>query len=270
MDEFTIVCEHAAKTAGKVLSELLGRVTSTEKGRHDLVTEADLASQRVVAEILRSAFPEHRIVGEEDTCHVEQRMEAVSVFPSYTWLVDPLDGTTNYVHGFPHFCVSLALVRHTEQAAELVTGTIYDPCRDERFTAVAGLGAFLNGSPLRVSGATSLARGLLACSLPPVVDPDMSEVQTMVRAMAAARSVRRTGSAALNLAYLAAGRLDGYWATSLNAWDVAAGALLVQEAGGVIKNLDGGTLDVFAPQFVAAATPELHAELSALVGPLKQ
>ena len=261
MDEFASVCEQAAKSGGNVLLELWGRVNPAEKGRHDLVTEADLNSQKVIADILQASFPDHSIVGEEDLDTAADHAGPVR----YTWLIDPLDGTTNYIHGFPHVCVSVALVEHADNFSNVIAATVFDPCRGESFTASAGRGSFLNGVALRVSDATALDQSLLAESLPPAVERDSVEVQTMVRAMIAARSVRRTGSAALNLAYLAAARLDGYWATTLNAWDVAAGALLVQEAGGVITDFWGGPLDVFAPNFVAAATPELYAELAALV-----
>jgi len=232
-----------------------GRILPREKSRRDLVTEADLASQQAIRRILLDAFPHHGFLGEEqdrtssdDGPPVESR-----------WIVDPLDGTTNYVHGLPAFSVSVAL----EQRGALLVGVIYDPVADECFTARANDGAFLNGRKLSVSRCESLDQALAAASFSANVSRDSDEVQRFLELLGECQAVRRLGSSALNLAYLAAGRIDAYWATSVQIWDVAAGMLLVQEAGGIVTNVDGGTFDLSRPRFAAAATFPLHQQLVA-------
>jgi myo-inositol-1(or 4)-monophosphatase len=257
MSEFISTCELAAKAGGAVLQEWIGRFAVREKkGPSDLVTEADLASQEAIRNLVLAQFPDHAFVGEEDP-----RFDPAEENENYRWIVDPLDGTTNYVHGVPHYAVSVALERN----GELLAGCVYDPVLEESYTAGAGEGAFLNGRPIRVSEARALREALVAASFPHQVDPNLHAIREFVAALPACQALRRGGSAALNLAYVAAGRFDAYWATDLHAWDAAAGALLIREAGGVVTNPEGGEFDVWAPRLLVAATAEVHRELRALL-----
>ena len=226
-----------AQEAGALLRRYFERGVATEyKGDVDLVTEADRASERLITERLSAAFPDHGIYGEEG---VRQRVES-----DYRWYVDPLDGTTNFAHGFPVFCVSLGLEHRPAglpagQDGTLVAGVIYDPTRDDLFVAEKGQGAWRNGSRIHVSATKHLAEALLATGFPSRkrhVSPNIHFYQEFTLR---SHGVRRAGSAALDLAYTACGRLDGFWEFHLNPWDTAAGALLVLEAGGAITRFDG-------------------------------
>ncbi|MHB1036870.1 MAG: inositol monophosphatase family protein [Pirellulales bacterium] len=250
MCDYIKVCEEAARVGGAVLQAWLGRFTAREKGPADFVTEADLAAQDAIRQTLLGAFPDHEFLGEEGADLEKPRAE-------YRWIVDPLDGTTNYVHRYPHYCVSVAL----ERAGKVIVGAVFDPVLEECFTAVTGQGAYLNGRRLRASGVTRLAEALAAASFPAKVTRKTPEIAEFLAVLLAAQTVRRTGSAALNLCYLAAGRVDVNWATSTKIWDVAAAALMVEEAGGVITAPDGRPFHCERPQFVAAATQPLHDEL---------
>lgn len=245
-------CE-AARAAGDVLREMQGAVATREKGPADLVTDADLASQQLIRQILTSNHPEFGFVGEEGT-HDDLK---ATLMNETCWVVDPLDGTTNYIHGLDNYSVSIALQRN----GRVALGVVFDPVRNELFSVVAGQGAELNHSPLSTSGIERLDRSLIAASFPPKVAPESPEISRFVRMLCRAQAVRRLGSAALNLCYVAAGRLDGYWATSVNAWDVAAGALMVQEAGGTLTQIDGSPLRLDEPRLVAAASRSLHGEM---------
>jgi myo-inositol-1(or 4)-monophosphatase len=244
----------ASRIGGEVLKSWAGRFAVREKGRADLVTEADLASQEAVYSAIMAEFPDHGFLGEEEGKSIDGKS-------GYRWIVDPLDGTTNYVHGLAQFAVSVGLERNGRP----LVGAVYDPSADECFSAALGLGAWVNDSPIRTSDVTRLEQALVAVSFPPAVrrhDPAIAEFLSI---MEATQAVRRMGSSALNLCYLAAGRLDAYWAKDTKTWDVAAGFLLVTEAGGVLTNYEGGPADLSRPKFVAAATPSLHAELRQLL-----
>ena len=254
MHEYITVCEQSARQGGQVLRDWQGRINPREKAPKDLVSEADLASQRAIYNIIHRAFPAHDFLGEEDDPSDKTQRES-----EFRWIVDPLDGTVNYVHGLPAYSVSVAL----ECRGELQVGVVYDPVADECFSAVRGEGAWLNGAKISVSGCESLRTALAAASLSANVSRDSEEVGRFLDVLEKCQALRRLGSAALNLAYLAAGRIDAYWATSVKVWDVAAGLLLVREAGGVISEVDGEPFDLSRPQFAAAATSELHAELIA-------
>ncbi|MEX2139277.1 MAG: inositol monophosphatase family protein [Pirellulales bacterium] len=254
-DEFATVCEQSARAGAAVLREWKGRFRAREKGPSDLVTEADEASQEAVRRVILAAFPDHDVLGEEDTAPLVRRSP-------YRWIVDPLDGTTNYVHGVPNYAVSIAL----EHEGLLLVGTVYDPSTDECFTAVRGQGARLNGEPLRVSATDDLELALVAVSFPARVVAGSRPMVDFEKVIVRARAVRRTGSAALNLCYVACGRFDAYFARETKSWDVAAGALLVSEAGGTITGIDGREFSVDRPKFIAAGSAKLHAELLALVG----
>ncbi|HJN10266.1 MAG TPA: inositol monophosphatase family protein [Pirellulaceae bacterium] len=258
MRQFLETCENAARAGGQVLLDWQGKIMAREKGPKDLVTEADLASQKVIQQTLLSVFPDHRFVGEEDGLGNEDQQ---SRHDGYCWICDPLDGTTNYVHQLPSFCVSIAL-QHDD---ELLVGVVFDPTSNECFSAVSGEGAFLNGQPIRVSDCTEMPKALVAVSLPPEIERDAPEIGQFLDVLVSSQALRRMGSAALNLSYLAAGRLDGYWASDTKIWDVAAGVLLVQEAGGEVSASRGGQFQLGTPGLLAASTCELSQELIALV-----
>ncbi len=226
-----------AREAGAVLRAFFAKGVETEyKGDVDLVTVADRTSEQLIRERLAAAFPEHGIYGEEGT---RDRLEG-----EFRWYVDPLDGTTNFAHGFPQFCVSLGLEQRPvglapEADGRLVAAVIYDPLRDELFTAERGGGARLNGRPLRVSRTPVLAESLLATGFPSHKRHRNPNIHFYHEFTLRSHGVRRAGSAALDLAYVAAGRLDGFWEFNLNPWDTAAGILLVEEAGGRVTDFSG-------------------------------
>ncbi len=259
---FLTVCERAARAGGAVLQRHVGRFAVREKGPKDLVTDADLASQRAIRSILSAAFPTHQFVGEEaDLDEPMPRSEQEPV--DFRWIVDPLDGTLNYIRRMPSYCVSVAL----EQAGALQVATVYDPLLDECFTAARGQGAFLNGQPVRASRCVSLDEALVAVSFSTNVPRTSIEIRRFTEVLCAGQSVRRTGSAALNLCYVGSGRLDAYFASSVHVWDVAAGVLIAREAGAVVTSIAGGAFDLRRPNLLTAATRGLHAEL---LGALKQ
>ena len=204
------VCEAAVRRAGAVLVDHFGRVTARHKGPADLVTEADVAAQIVVRQTLRDAFPSHVLVGEEDPPELGPRAEA-----EFRWIVDPLDGTTNYFHRVPFFCVSLAL----EHRGELAVAAVYSPMSDECFSAEAGRGAYRNGSRIETSRVRTLGDALVSAGFPNVVTADAPDLRLFKEVVMASQSVRRTGSAALNLAYVAAGLFDAAWSASTKVWD---------------------------------------------------
>ena len=236
MSEYKDVAERAARAGGTVLRNWFGRIEAREKSPKDLVTEADLASQQVIQETLLDAFPDHLFLGEEDGAINGKATEPINLLgDSYCWVVDPLDGTVNYVHGLQPFAVSIALMQHGRP----VVGVIYDPLYEECYTAELDQGAQLNAEPLQTSECESLDQGLVAASFPPDVPRGAEEITQFVEMLHQTQALRRLGSAALNLCYLAAGRLDAYWATSPKVWDIAAGVLLVREAGGYVTDFLG-------------------------------
>ncbi len=253
MSEFLAIAEEAARKGGAVLAEMLGRAKVREKGPADLVTEADVASQEAVRNLVLGAFPEHGFIGEEGASVDDNPPEETE----YRWIVDPLDGTTNFVHGVPHFCVSVAL----EQKGRLLVGAVYNPLGDECYLAEAGNGARLNGAPLSTSEVTDLSQSLAAVGLPCVVNSESPDLRLFNQALAGCQAVRRTGSAALNLCYVAAGRFDLAWNYSTKIWDVAAGALIIQEAGGCVESPHGGNFIVDQGRLFSAANASLMEQL---------
>lgn len=247
----------AARAGGQTLLAWRGKFTTREKGPADLVTDADIAAQRAVREVLLSARPDDAFVGEESPPGAAADRQG-----RLCWVVDPLDGTTNYVHGFPMFATSVGVVYD----GELTAGAIYDPLRDEMFSAAKGGGAWLGDAKIRVTDATELGESLVAVSLPPRVDPESPDLRAFVAVVAASRAVRRTGSAALNLAYVAAGRMDAHWAFSIHPWDATAGVLICQEAGAVVTNCAGQPFDVWKADYLVAATASLHREVLQRLG----
>jgi myo-inositol-1(or 4)-monophosphatase len=241
--EFAHVAEGIARQAGALLRGFYAKGVATEyKGDVDLVTEADRASEQMIVEKLKAAFPSHGVYGEEGT---RSGLES-----EYRWYVDPLDGTTNFAHAFPVFCVVLGLERRPAGLAanadgEMVAGVIYDPLRDEMFSAERGRGAWLNQRKISVSKTPALQESLTATGFPSKKRHESPNVHFYNEITLRSHGVRRAGSAALDLAYVAAGRLDGFWEFNLNPWDTSAGYLLVEEAGGAVTHFDGGkfTLD---------------------------
>ena len=227
-----------AKEAGALLKEFFTRGVETEyKGDVDLVTVADRTAEKLIRERLAETFPEHGIYGEEGT---RDRLES-----GFRWYVDPLDGTTNFAHGFPHFCVSMGLEERPaglspDEDGRLVAAVIYDPLLDELFTAERGRGAWLNGKPMRVSRIPQLAESLVATGFPSHKRHASPNIHFYQEFTLRSHGVRRAGSAALDLAYVAAGRFEAFWEFKLNPWDTAAGLLLVEEAGGRITDFSGG------------------------------
>ncbi|HEX3436620.1 MAG TPA: inositol monophosphatase family protein [Pseudacidobacterium sp.] len=227
-----------ALEAGALLRDFYHRGVATEyKGDVDLVTEADRASEKLIVERLHARFPDHGIYGEEGTRdHIDRE---------YRWYVDPLDGTTNFAHGFPVFCVSLGLEHRPaglapDQDGTLTAGVVYDPTRDELFVAEKGKGAYLNGKKIHVSRTDDLAESLLATGFPSRSRHQNPNIHFYQQITLRSHGVRRAGSAAIDLVYTACGRFDGYWEFHLNPWDTSAGALIVREAGGTVTAFDGG------------------------------
>jgi myo-inositol-1(or 4)-monophosphatase len=254
-----------AREAGARLREFYAQGVETEyKGDVDLVTVADRTVEKLIRTRLAEAFPEHGVYGEEGT---RERMAG-----QFRWYVDPLDGTTNFAHGFPHFCVSLGLEHRPPGAAPeddgvLVAGVLYDPMRDELFTAGRSLGAQLNGKSIHVSRIPDLAESLIATGFPSRKRHDSPNIHFYQEFTLRSHGVRRAGSAALDLAYVACGRLEAFWEFNLNPWDTAAGALIVREAGGRVSGFDGAPFQLNSRETLAS-NGLIHDELVGFFGDL--
>ena len=247
--EFQEAAKEAALKAAEVLAYWREKFQVKEKGRADLVTDADVASQKIIREHLLGRFPEHGFLGEEDmSSHGRLPADAPP-----TWIVDPIDGTTNYVHDFPFYCISIGLM--TE--GELTVGVIYDPSKKEMFAAAKGHGAFLNERRIQTTKIDRIEDALLSTGFAPDVRNQNRPFEWWRWFSTRAQSVRRTGSTALNVAYVAAGRFDGYYAFDNHVWDIAAAAAILLEAGGTITNLEGDGYDPFRPDAIATNGP-LH------------
>jgi myo-inositol-1(or 4)-monophosphatase len=247
------IAVRAARRAGSIINRAALDGTALDvkaKGASDFVTQVDRAAESAIIEVVHHAYPDHAILAEESGARASERAE-------YRWVIDPLDGTTNFIHGFPQYCVSIA-VQHRGAAAHAV---IYDPAKNELFTASKGRGAFLNERRIRVSRCQRLKEGLVGTGFPfkelTRVDRYLRQLRTL---MGGSAGVRRAGAAALDLAYVAAGRLDAFWEMGLSPWDMAAGALLVQEAGGLVGDFSGeaGFLD---SGDIVAATPKVFPQM---------
>jgi len=242
--------EPIAREAGALLMSYFDQHIKIEyKGDVDLITAADRASEKLIVERLQAKWPQHGIVGEEGT-----RSDTGA---EYRWFVDPLDGTTNFAHGYPVFCVSIALVRQDDR---LEVGVLYDPTRDELFSAGRGSGAALNGKPMHVSKTTRLAESILGTGFPSHKRHKNPNIHFYQQLTLRSHGVRRAGSAALDLANVAAGRYDGFWEFNLNPWDTAAGVLIVQEAGGTVTRFDGAPFRLDSRE-VLASNSLIHEEL---------
>jgi myo-inositol-1(or 4)-monophosphatase len=248
--EFLSVALRAAAKAGGVLKRGLVRRQEVDyKSEIDMVTSVDRESEHAIVEILQAAFPSHSILAEEGTC--------VTAGSEFRWILDPLDGTTNFVHSYPHFAVSIAL----EQGGRVVVGVVYDPLREETFTAIRGKGAFLNGTPIRVSRSLELNRSLVATGFPYDRRQRPDYYLSFFRAfMVHTQGIRRNGAAALDMAYVAAGRLDGFWELRLKPWDTAAGALLITEAGGKTSDFEGRPFRLDSAETLAS-NGKIHEEM---------
>ncbi|MCP4786759.1 MAG: inositol monophosphatase [Fuerstiella sp.] len=244
----------AAHVGGKVLQDWIGRFSVSEKSRANLVTEADHASQELIHQTIVARFSDHGFLGEEGLCHESDTSD-------YRWVIDPLDGTSNYVHGFPYYAVSIGV----EKAGELVAGVIFDPNRNETFAATLGGGATLNGQPISTSGETDLSAAMAMASLPVGGDEHDPAIKRFLMSLRHLQTVQRSGSAALNLACVACGRIDAFWSSSLKPWDVAAGVLIVQEAGGAVTNLEGGRIDIMVPDLLATSSRRIGKDLTGIL-----
>jgi len=242
-----------AREAGALLMSFFGKVSIEYKGDADLVTKADRASEKLIVERIRQQWPDHDLIGEEGS-----RRETGS---DYRWHIDPLDGTTNFAHGYPVFCVSMAL----EYKGERIAGVVYDPTRDEMFQAEAGSGAFLNQQPIHVTPTARIDDSLSATGFPSRKRHQNINIYFYYQLAMTSHGVRRAGAAAIDLAYVACGRLDFFWEFQLKPWDMAAGCLLVREAGGVCTDMRGAPLDLNGPH-VLADNGALHAAVVELFG----
>jgi myo-inositol-1(or 4)-monophosphatase len=228
-----------------------------KKGAIDLVTEVDIEVERMFRSLIASRFPDHDVLAEE--------MGQTRTGASHRWVFDPLDGTTNYAHGIPIFCATVAL----EIDGEAVAGAIYDPNRKDLFTAERGVGAWHNGEPIRVSETRTLIDSVLVTGFPYDIRERMDDVLGVFKAfLQEARAVRRLGSAAIDLSWVAAGRMEAFWEQGLHAWDTMAGALIVREAGGRVTALDGATWDPFGPSCLAT-NGHIHDEMLAVIRALR-
>lgn len=251
MSPFLAIAVEAARSAGKLLREALGgdRRIAFKGSPTNLVTEMDRRAEALIVERLLQAFPDHAVLGEESGARAGRS--------EYRWLIDPLDGTTNYAHGLPIFSVSVAL----ERAGQVELGVVYDPNLDECFVAERGRGATLDGEPIRVSACARLGEALLVTGFPNDIRTAAETNLPEYAALALrAQAVRRLGSAALDLCYVAAGRVDGYWELTLGPWDMAAGALVVREAGGRVTNVRGRPWSLDGPG-VLATNGQIHEAL---------
>jgi len=231
-----------AREAGALLRDRMGTGFEVSlKGDINLVTEVDLASEQLIREAIASHYPRHQVLGEEGGL--------AETSSDYRWIVDPLDGTTNYAHGYPCFCVSIAL----EHRGEMMIGVVYDPTRDELFAAERGGGAMLNNRSVRVSKTNELMKSLLSTGFPyDIKTSNLTNLDNWANFAMSAQALRRDGTAALDLCYVACGRYDGFWELSLGAWDTAAGALIVQEAGGRVTDFAGGEFSSYRPEIIAS------------------
>jgi myo-inositol-1(or 4)-monophosphatase len=252
------IAVRAARRAGDIIIRHINQLDAIKvdsKGRNDFVSEVDRMAERDIINTVRKSYPDHAFLAEES---------GASGDADYLWIIDPLDGTTNFLHGFPVFCVSIAVMHR----GRLEHGVIYDPLRQELFTASRGAGATVDGRKMRVSDTRLLEKSLIGTGYPFRQDPDcLDAYMGMLKdAMVASAGVRRPGAAALDLAYVAAGRLDGFWEIGLNLWDIAAGVLMIQECGGIVTDLAGGNGWQQSGNLLAA-NPKIHEALLKLIAP---
>lgn len=259
MDPMLNIAVRAARAAGDIIVRSMDRVdllNISPKGRNDYVSDVDRQAERVIVNTLLNAYPGHACLGEEGGLQGTAKSD-------YVWVIDPLDGTTNFIHGFPQFAVSIALF----YKGKVERGVIYDPVKQELFTGSRGGGATLNNRRLRVTKQAGMVGALLGTGIPfkdqSYLDAYLGMLKSLLKDAA---GIRRAGSAALDLAYIACGRLDGFWEIGLQKWDMAAGVLLIQEAGGIVSDLEGGD-KYFETGGIVAANPKLHQLMVGLIEP---
>ena len=251
------VASNAAIEAGKLITQSitqLDRIQITNKSRTEMVTEVDIAAEQLIIAMLDEAYPDFNVLAEESG--------DLGRTSDFCWIIDPIDGTHNFIHGHPHCAVSIAL-RYKE---EIIVAVVYDALRNELFSARKGAGAQLDGRRIRVSATSRLSDSLLCTGFPYRDNAETKPwLKTFAMVLPRAQSIHRTGSSVLDLAYVAAGRYDGFWEFGLQTWDIAAGSLLIKEAGGLITDISGKA-DIFASGNVVAGNPKVHDKLSQLVG----
>lgn len=253
MEDFVKTAVKGVHQAGKILLENLGKVKQIDyKGEINLVTEIDQLSEKTIKKIINDRYPQHEILAEESG----------TTKPSaslYKWIIDPLDGTTNYAHGYPYFCVSIAL----EKAGKIILGVVYNPVLAELFVAKAGEGAHLNGNKIHVAATEALNRSLLATGFPyDIRESSLNNLDNFKQFIFKAQAIRRAGSAALDLCYVAMGRFDGFWELKLAPWDTAAGCLMVNEAGGKVTDFKGNKLNIYSKDSeTLASNGKIHEEM---------
>jgi myo-inositol-1(or 4)-monophosphatase len=254
----------AARRAASIINRAsfdVEQLRVSEKNHNDFVTEVDRAAEQTIIEILKAAYPDHAILAEESGASANLHDENENV-----WIIDPLDGTTNFIHGFPQYCVSIAL----QQRGQITQAVVYDPTRNDLFTASKGAGAYLNEKRIRVTKRDKLADALIGTGFPYSNLDKMDEYLKMFRLMTEkCAGLRRPGSAALDLAYVAAGRFDGFFEKGLKPWDVAAGSLLITEAGGIVGNFAGES-DYLYKGDVLAGSPKVFAQMVNLLSPFSR
>ncbi len=260
MHPMLTIAVKAARRAGNIINRGardLDRLTVTAKGPKDFVSEVDRAAEAAIVDVIHATYPDHAILAEEGTA------KDANASAEHIWIIDPLDGTTNFLHGFPQYCVSIAL----QHKGQITQGVVYDPVRNDLFTATRGRGAFLNDHRMRVSRRQHLKDCLIGTGFPFRDGSDLDAYVKMMRSMMAETAgLRRPGAAALDLAYVAAGYTDGFWEVGLNAWDVAAGSLLIVEAGGLVGDLEGESDYLYSGQ-VIAGNPRIFAQMVTLLKP---
>jgi len=254
------IAVRAARAAGPVITRNMDRLDTLKvdrKQRNDLVSEVDKQAEFEILKVLNKAYPDHAVLGEEGGLSGAENAE-------YTWVVDPLDGTTNYLHGFPHFNVSIAL-KHNGKVTQ---GVVYNPVSQELFTATRGDGAWLNNKRIRVSKINSMSNALIGTGFPYREGDDLDTYINVSREMTTqCQGIRRPGACALDMAFVAAGRLEGFWISGFSEWDVAAGALLVREAGGLVNDFNGGT-DFVSSRTLVCGNPKVAHAMIGVIKPL--
>ena len=248
--EFKQVAIQAALKAGRILNKNRGRVKKVNyKGKINIVTEIDLLSEKTIVKSIKKSFPHHSILTEESE---EQKTDS-----TYRWIIDPLDGTTNYAHDFPSYCISIAL----EKEGRIILGVVYNPLLDELFTAEIGKGAFLNKRSIQVSSTKQLSRSFLATGFPyDIRESKITNLDHFANFATRSLAIRRAGSAALDLCYLAVGRFDGFWELKLSPWDTAAASLVVKEAGGKVTDFEGKRYSIYS-KHILATNGKIHRQM---------